>query len=84
LGLAEVDLWHVLRGRAPWPSIDLMTEVCTSAVRHFGLDPAWLVTGDCNPALHRLAEEQGDPRRLRRLVTDLLTVRFDERLLEAV
>jgi hypothetical protein len=84
LRIAEVDLWYVLRGRAPWPDTDLLAAVCAAAVRHFGLDPVWLVTGDCDPALHRCAEEQSDPTRLRQLVTDLLTGKLDRRLQEAV
>ena len=81
LGVAEVDLWHVLDGRGPWPSLDLLTNVCAAAVRHFGVDPVWLVTGNYDPILHDVAENQkGDRVRLRSLVTDILMTGAGRRL----
>jgi hypothetical protein len=73
LGVTEVDLWHVLAGRAPWPSLDLVADVCAAAVRRFGVDPVWLVTGDYAPSVHRAVEEHnGMPHRVRSLLADLL------------
>jgi hypothetical protein len=73
LGVAEVGLWQVLDGRGPWPNLGLLTDVCAAAVRHFGVDPVWLVTGDYDPMIHRVAEDQKRDRdRLRSLIADVL------------
>jgi hypothetical protein len=75
LGVAEVDLSHVLDGRGPWPGLDLLTAVCAAAVRHFGVDPVWLVTGRYDPTFHRFAENQkGDRDRLRALIAEVLSM----------
>jgi hypothetical protein len=73
LGVAEVDLYHVLERRAPALGSDHLAELCSAAVRHFGVDPSWLVTGCYDPELHRDVEEY--PRSaagLQELIADLI------------
>jgi hypothetical protein len=73
LGVAEVDLCHLLECRAPVLGSDHLAELCAAAVRHYGVDPSWLVTGCYDPDMHRDVEEY--PRSatgLRRLIADLI------------
>lgn len=53
LGVDEAALRASVDGRAPWPS----TSVITALVRVYGLDPAWVLTGEYDPATHRVALE---------------------------
>jgi hypothetical protein len=57
LGVAEVDLCHLLECRAPALEVDHLAELCAAAVRHYGVDPSWLVTGCYDPDMHRDVEE---------------------------
>jgi hypothetical protein len=73
LGVAEVDLCHLLECRAPALAANHLAELCAAAVRHYGVDPSWLVTGCYDPDMHRDVEEY--PRSaagLQELIADLI------------
>jgi hypothetical protein len=46
LGVSERALRFAVDATAPLPSV----EVIIAVVRHYGVDPFWLVFGDCEPA----------------------------------
>jgi hypothetical protein len=73
LGVAEADLCHLLECRSPALGSDHLAELCAAAVRHYGVDPSWLVTGCYDPDMHRDVEEY--PRSaagLQELIADLI------------
>ena len=57
LGVAEAALRSSIDERSPYPTLDVLDAV----VRHYGLDPTWVLTGEYNAATHRAALE-GDRR----------------------
>jgi hypothetical protein len=53
LGVDEQSLRLSMAGRAPLPT----PAVISALVRVYGLDPSWVITGDYDPATHRVALE---------------------------
>jgi len=53
LGVDEASLRMSLEEFSPYPALDVIDAV----VRHFGLDPTWVLTGEYNSATHRAALE---------------------------
>lgn len=53
LGVPELDLRATVDERAPLPG----PVVISALVRVYGLDPSWVITGEYNPATHRVALE---------------------------
>jgi len=51
LGVSEVALRMSIDELAPYPTLD----VIIAAVRHYGVDPTWLLTGEYDSAVHRAA-----------------------------
>ncbi len=73
LGLGELELSALLQCRAPAVRSDTLVGVLTRVVRHFGVDPSWLVTGRYDVRTHLAAEEHR---------ADLIGLRFQiQRLL---
>ena len=58
LGVSEVALRMSVDRDEPHPTL----EVVAAVVRHYGVDPCWLMSGDCDPAAHRaaIAEDNTD------------------------
>ena len=57
LGVGETALRSCLDEVAPRPTF----EVITAVVRHYGVDPTWLMTGEYNANRHRAALAEDDP-----------------------
>jgi hypothetical protein len=73
LGVVEFDLRTLIELRAPPLSHDALADLLTGVVRHFGIDPAWLVTGRYALSSHAEAEEViADVRALRGQIERLL------------
>lgn len=66
LGVSEVALRMSIDEESPRPS----TDVIVAAVRYFGVDPNWLLTGEYDAAVHRQAIE-GDRDATAAVVNDL-------------
>ena len=49
LGVDEVGLRMSVDELAPNPTV----EVIAAVVATYGVDPSWLLTGECDPAVHR-------------------------------
>ena len=58
LGISELELTAILHGRGPTPSADSLAAILARVVRHFGVDPSWLVTGRYDVRSHLAAEEE--------------------------
>jgi len=67
LGVDEVSLRMSIDPLAPYPTLDVLAAVVSS----YGVDPTWLVTGEYNPATHRMAESE--PSRAMENLRDMLT-----------
>ncbi|MDQ3998566.1 MAG: hypothetical protein M3303_16265 [Gemmatimonadota bacterium] len=73
LGVVEFDLRTLIELRAPPLSDDALADLLTGVVRHFGIDPAWLLTGRYVLSSHAEAEEViADTRALRGQIERLL------------
>ena len=73
LGVVEFDLRTLTELHAPPLSHDALADLLTGIVRHFGIDPAWLVTGRYDVSSHAEAEEvKADARALRGQIERLL------------
>lgn len=57
LGVGETALRNCLDELAPCPTF----EVIVAVVRHYGVDPTWLMTGEYNAGRHRAALADDDP-----------------------
>ena len=57
LGVGETALGSCLDELAPRPTF----EVIIAVVRHYGVDPTWLMTGEYNAGRHRAALAEDDP-----------------------
>jgi hypothetical protein len=73
LGISELELTAILYGRGPTPSADRLAAILTRVVRHFGVDPSWLVTGRYDVRSHLAAEEGADSIALRFQIHRLLS-----------
>jgi hypothetical protein len=51
LGVSEVALRMSIDPDEPHPTL----EVVGAVVQHYGVDPCWLMSGECDPAAHRAA-----------------------------
>ena len=58
LGVEELALRMSIDEVSPHPTIDVMIAV----VRHYGVDPNWLLTGEYDPALHRVVADDPTPK----------------------
>ena len=67
LGVGERELATLLQGRVPAERADGLAAVLTRVVRHFGVDPSWLVTGRYDVHSHVAAEEHR---------ADMISLRF--------
>ncbi|MFI5228991.1 MAG: hypothetical protein ACHQWU_07975 [Gemmatimonadales bacterium] len=67
LGVSEVALRMSIDGESPRPT----TEVLVAAIRYYGVDPSWLLTGEYDAALHRQAIE-GDRDATAAVVSDVV------------
>ena len=75
LGVPELALRLSTDELAPDPAFEVMI----AAIRHFALDPRWLVTGDYSTASHLQAvsaHEDGRDADLRALLSELMTERL--------
>lgn len=57
LRIDELSLRRSIDDVSPHPSLEVMV----AAVREYGVDPNWLLTGDYTAASHRRAMEEGVP-----------------------
>ena len=57
LRIDELTLRRSIEGSSPHPTLEVMV----AAVREYGVDPNWLLTGDYSQASHRRAMEEGVP-----------------------
>jgi hypothetical protein len=57
LRIDEFTLRRSIDVKSPHPTLEVMV----AAVREFGVDPNWLLTGDYSPTSHRRAMEEGVP-----------------------
>lgn len=53
LGVCEVSLRISTDEKEPHPTVDVIIAI----VRHYGVDPTWLMTGNYDPTSHRTALE---------------------------
>ena len=67
LGVAELELSDLLQGRTSALRTESLVAVLTGVVRHFGVDPSWLVTGRYDVQSHLAAEDNR---------ADLISIRF--------
>jgi hypothetical protein len=67
LGVSEVVLRMSIDEESPRPTI----EVLVAAIRYFGVDPSWLLTGEYDSGLHRQAIE-GDRDTTAAVVSDVV------------
>ena len=70
LGVEELSLRLSLDDLSPHPTFDVLM----AAIRYFGVDPTWLLTGEYSSASHIdaiVAAEDGRNDELQRLVTEL-------------
>jgi hypothetical protein len=58
LGIGERELSALLQGRASMMRAEPLVDALTRVVRHFGVDPSWLVTGRYDVRTHVVAEDQ--------------------------
>lgn len=56
LGVDEVSLRMSVDLESPYPTL----EVLSAVVSAYGVDPTWLITGEYNPATHRISEVTPD------------------------
>jgi hypothetical protein len=83
LGVVEFDLRTLIELRAPPLPHGALADLLTGIVRHFGIDPAWLVTGRYDLASHAEAEEvRADARALRAQIERLLRTPQSDRPVE--
>lgn len=66
LGISDAALRRSTDDSEPSPSVDVLFAI----VRHYGVDPTWLVTGDYDPSTHRAAVRDGLTRPTR--IADLI------------
>ena len=53
LGVSELALLMTIDERDPMPVMDVLVAI----VEHYGVDPSWLVTGEYDSTVHRMALE---------------------------
>jgi hypothetical protein len=83
LGIGELDLRWLIELRIPPISNGALATLLTEVVRHFGVDPAWVVTGHYDISSHALADERSaDVRALRAQIQRLLANTSSDRPVE--
>lgn len=53
MGVSELALLMTIDERDPMPVMDVLVAI----IEHYGVDPAWLVTGEYDSTVHRMALE---------------------------
>ena len=62
IGVPSADLEALLEKRARIVDIGFLIDVIAALVSEIGIDPHWLLTAECNPAMHREALLLGEDR----------------------
>jgi DNA-binding Lrp family transcriptional regulator len=72
LAISEIELRALLELSVPPISREALATILSAVVRHFGVDPAWLVTGRYDVWSHAAAEERStDPDAIREQIERL-------------